>query len=106
MTDDAGTPPAGASPQSGAVDPDAERRVPADATPTRCPYCAEPFAREEYVTLHVGLQHGDRASDEEVAAFQSAYAGEREALRRFQLRALVALVVLYFGFLFAFSVFG
>lgn len=106
MTDDATPRPTDGSPQESAGDPDAERTVPPDATPVRCPYCAAPFAREAHVDLHVGLEHGDRASDEEVAAFQAAYEGEREALRRFQLRALVALVVLYFLFLFAFSVFG
>jgi hypothetical protein len=106
MTDDATPPPTDGPPQVGAGDPDADRRIPTDATPVRCPYCAAPFARDEYVELHVGLEHGDRASEAEVAAFQAAYEGEREALRRFQLRALVALVVLYFGFLFAFSVFG
>ena len=87
-------------------EPADERRVPPEATPHECPYCGTPFPRERACTLHVGLAHGDRATDDEVAAFQNAYRGEREGLRRFQLIALAVLVVLYFGFLFAFAVFA
>jgi hypothetical protein len=90
-----------------AVDRDpAETRVPADRTAHDCPYCGRPFPRQRAVTLHVGLDHGDSADDDEVAAFQNAYRDERDELRRFQLLALAVLVALYFGFLFAYAVFA
>jgi len=83
-----------------------ETAVPGDDAAATCPYCGRRFPRERAVTLHVGLDHGDAASDEEVAAFQSAYRDERDELRRFQLLALAVLIVVYFGFLFAFAVVG
>lgn len=80
--------------------------VPSGDEPSTCPYCRRRFPRERAVTLHVGLDHADRASESEVEAFQAAYREERPALRRFQLLALAVLVVLYFGFLFAFAILG
>jgi len=68
-----------------------------------CPYCDRPFAREEYRTLHVGLDHPDDCTESEVEAFQAAYREESEELRLFRLKAVGALVVLYFGFLFTYS---
>lgn len=83
-----------------------ETDVPPEDDPATCPYCGRRFPRERAVTLHVGLDHADEASDEEVEAFQAAYREERSALRRFQLLALAMLVVIYFGFLFAFAIVG
>jgi hypothetical protein len=85
---------------------EAATAVPAGDDPATCPYCGRQFPRERAVTLHVGLDHGDEASDEEVETFQAAYREERTELRRFQLLALAVLVVLYFGFLFAFATVG
>ncbi|WP_135820029.1 DUF7410 domain-containing protein [Halostella litorea] len=68
-----------------------------------CPYCGRPFAREEYRTLHVGLDHPDACTDAEVAAFREAYREESEDLRLFRLKAVGGLVLLYFGFLFTYS---
>jgi hypothetical protein len=83
-----------------------ETAVPDDAAAATCPYCGRRFPRERAVTLHVGLDHADEASDEEVESFQAAYRDERDDLRRFQLLALAVLIVVYFGFLFAFAIVG
>lgn len=93
-------------PDGTAVAGENERRVPPEERPHECPYCGTPFPRERAHTLHVGLEHGERATEDEVEAFQAAYRDERPGLRRFQLLALAVLVVLYFGFLFAFAVFA
>jgi len=97
----------GRSDASERYDPgDAAVRVPPDATAHECPYCGRPFPRERARTLHVGLDHPDRADDDEIEAFRAAYRDERDGLRRFQLLALAVLVALYFGFLFAYAVFA
>ncbi|WP_313694651.1 DUF7410 domain-containing protein [Halorarum halobium] len=79
--------------------------VPADATVYECPRCGAPFARERHRDLHVGLDHGD-LSEAERAAYDAASEGEAADLRRFQILALGALVLLYFGFLFTYAVAG
>jgi hypothetical protein len=83
-----------------------ETTVPEDATAHRCPYCDRPFAIEERVTLHVGLTHYDVCTDAEVDAFQSTYTAENEAIRRYRLKAAAVLIVVYFGFLMVYAVFG
>jgi hypothetical protein len=79
-----------------------------DAPPTEttydCNYCGRPFAREQYRTLHVGLDHHDECTEAEVEAFQDAYRDESEEIRLFRLKAIAALVLLYFGFLFTYSI--
>ncbi len=80
--------------------------VPDGEAAHECPYCGRPFPRERAVTLHVGLDHDERADDDEIEAFQGAYRDERDELRRFQLVALAVLVALYFGFLFAYAAFA
>jgi hypothetical protein len=70
-----------------------------------CPYCAEAFARERHRALHLGQAHGAVLSAEEHEAYETAAEAEREDLRLFRLKALAALVLVYFGFLilYAFS---
>ncbi|MBX0324624.1 C2H2-type zinc finger protein [Halomicroarcula sp. F13] len=70
--------------------------VPADAPAYECAYCDRPFAREEWLALHRGLDHPDELDDDEVAAFRAAYAEEEEELGTFRLQALGALVAIYF----------
>ncbi|MFT4890696.1 MAG: hypothetical protein ACI9YT_001614 [Halobacteriales archaeon] len=82
--------------------PDAD--VPPDASPVECPHCGRPFVRERHRDLHVGLHHGDVADDEELGAVGPALDAERTELRRFRLKALIVLVVLYFGLLFTYSI--
>lgn len=80
--------------------------VPTGETPERCRYCRAPLPDEETRTLHVGLEHPNEMSDAEREAFRERYAAEDDRLRSFQLRALLALVLLYFGFLFAYALFA
>ncbi|MBX0284816.1 C2H2-type zinc finger protein [Halomicroarcula sp. F28] len=70
--------------------------VPADAETYVCRYCGRPFAREEWLALHRGLDHPAQLDDDEVAAFRAAHEAEESALGNFRLRALGALVVIYF----------
>lgn len=77
-----------------------------EQTETECEYCARTFRRERYLALHRGLRHRDALSDGETAAFRDAREAERRGLRRFRLKALVAIVVLYFGLLMAYAVFA
>ncbi|WP_433624667.1 DUF7410 domain-containing protein [Halomicrococcus sp. NG-SE-24] len=81
-----------------------ETRVPADESPVECAYCGRPFPREEHLVLHRGLDHPDALDESEVEAFREAYDAENEELRLFRLKAVALLVLLYFGFLFTYSV--
>lgn len=85
------------------TDNSAASEGPPDGERYDCPYCGRPFAREEYRTLHVGLDHHEECTDEELAAFREAYRAESQELRLFRLKAIGALVLLYFGFLFTYS---
>ena len=78
--------------------------VPADATVHECPYCDRPFTREDRVALHVGLQHYDACTPAEEEAFETAYLAENAEIRRYRLKAAVALIVLYFGLLMVYAV--
>ncbi|PSQ43030.1 DNA-binding protein [Halobacteriales archaeon SW_7_68_16] len=78
--------------------------VPADADPAVCERCGRPTEDDTALALHRGLRHDDLDADER-DAFRAAYAAEGEELRLFRLRTIAALVVVYFGFLFAYSVF-
>jgi hypothetical protein len=78
--------------------------VPADETPADCPYCGRPFAREEYLTLHKGLDHYEDLSADEQEAFVEAYEAETEEIKLFRLKAVGLLVVIYFGFLFTYAI--
>ncbi|PSP72258.1 DNA-binding protein [Halobacteriales archaeon QS_3_64_16] len=72
----------------------------------RCEYCGRRFAESDLLALHRGLAHAGRLTDGEREAFETAYAGEEEGLRLFRLKALLALMALYFLLLFAYSIFG
>lgn len=74
--------------------------------PVECAYCGRRFADGDLLALHRGFEHPAAIDDEERAAFETAYAAEDEDLRLFRLKALLALIVLYFTLLFAYSVFG
>lgn len=80
--------------------------VPPTERPERCPYCEAPLPDGETRTLHVGLEHPNAMSEAEREAFREGYEAEGDRLRSFQLRALAALVLLYFGFLFTYALFA
>jgi hypothetical protein len=67
----------------------------------RCPRCNEPFHTERLRDLHLGYEHGGLDSAER-EAFEEAYREESAEIRRFRLKVIGALVVLYFGLLFVY----
>ncbi|MFB6143640.1 MAG: C2H2-type zinc finger protein [Halorientalis sp.] len=77
----------------------ADYEVPAGETPHRCARCGAPFADEQLLALHRGLEHAADLSATERTAHEEALEAEQAAVRRFRLVALGALVVLYFGLL-------
>ena len=76
----------------------------ADGAPFVCEYCGRPFVREEYLALHYGVDHDSPLDDERQAAFEAAREAEEATLRQFRLKALLALVLVYFGFLMLWAV--
>jgi hypothetical protein len=80
--------------------------VPDGASPVVCDRCGRPFPAERSLALHRAYDHPDGLTDAEREAAEAAYAVESDDLRRFRLLALAVVVALYFGFLFAYAVFG
>jgi hypothetical protein len=80
--------------------------VPEGETAYRCPYCGRAFAAERRVTLHVGLTHYDVCTDAEAEAFEEVYLAENQAIKRYRLKAAAVLILVYFGFLMVYAVFG
>lgn len=78
--------------------------VPDDGEAVRCRHCGAPFADDELLALHRGLDHPGDLSADERAAFETAYDAEQEEIRRFRLLALGVLVLLYFGLLMTYAV--
>lgn len=86
--------------------PDTDTEVPEDdQQPLLCPYCRRPFAREDLVALHAGLEHYEALTPLEREAYVDAYEAEETAIRKFRLKAIGALITVYFLFLFAYLVF-
>lgn len=73
--------------------------IPADADVQQCSYCNRPFGEHERLVLHRGLEHPDQLDADEQTAFEAAYEAETEALRRYQIIAIGAIVLLYFTLL-------
>lgn len=71
-----------------------------------CEYCGRRFATPRLLALHWGHRHDDRLTASERDAYRAAYEEETRTLRRYRIKAVAVLVVLYFGFLFAFALFG
>lgn len=81
--------------------------VPRNETPEdRCEYCGNPFPTSDRLVLHKGLKHPQLLDDEEEEAFLAARSDEEDELRTLRLKALGALVLLYFGFLFLYAIFA
>lgn len=77
--------------------------VPPEVDPVRCPECNHPFATERLCTIHRGMVHTETLDEAERRAFEEAYESESEQLRVFRLKALIALIVLYFVLLMAYA---
>lgn len=71
--------------------------------PAVCAYCGARFADDELLALHRGLEHEPELTDAERDAYRAAVDSERDDLRLFRLQSLVALVVIYFGFIFVYA---
>ncbi|WP_276255635.1 DUF7410 domain-containing protein [Halomontanus rarus] len=71
---------------------------------TRCPYCDRRFATEDRAALHGGIDHADRLDGTERAAYERAAEAEAATVRRFKLTVVLALVGIYFGFLFVYAI--
>ncbi|MWG33278.1 C2H2-type zinc finger protein [Halomarina oriensis] len=90
---------------SGSAEPTANDAVAVpEAGPFVCAHCGRPFAREAYLALHYGVDHDEPLDAERRAAFETAREEEEAALRQFRLKALLALVFTYFGFLMLWAV--
>jgi hypothetical protein len=77
--------------------------VPSGADPVRCERCGAPFTSDRHLALHRGLSHEGDLTEAEREAFAAAREAERADLRRFRIVALGVLVLVYFGFLFAYA---
>lgn len=83
--------------------PEIETHVPNDDSPARCRYCDRPFADDTLRSLHEGVAHYDELDADSRTDFAETYEAEQESIRLFRLKALAVLVVLYFGFLWAYT---
>jgi hypothetical protein len=70
----------------------------ADDNAAVCAYCGRPFVRETHLALHRGLDHPEAIDGTEREAFEEAHSDEQAAIRLFRLKAIFALVVIYFVF--------
>jgi len=105
MTDPSPTDAVGAADEAGRPNgDDTAYDVPSDETPARCEYCGRPFESSGLLALHRGRVHEAALTDEQRAAYEDAYAAESGQLQRFRLKALAALVLLYFGLLIVYAV--
>ena len=77
-----------------------------DSPADRCGYCGRPFLTTDRLILHKGLEHPQQLDDREEDAFLSVRADEEDELRTLRLKALGALVLLYFGLLFMYAIFA
>ncbi|MFC6717298.1 C2H2-type zinc finger protein [Natrialbaceae archaeon GCM10025810] len=84
--------------------PEARREDDDSRRPIRCPYCDRPFRTRRLRTLHAGLEHPERLTDDQREAFESASREDDAAIRRFRVKALGMVVLSYFSFLFVYAV--
>ncbi|GCF15634.1 hypothetical protein Harman_35690 [Haloarcula mannanilytica] len=75
-----------------------------DSPAGECDYCGHPFPTTDRLVLHKGLEHPQELDADEEDAFISARADEEDELRTLRLKALGALVLLYFGFLMLYAI--
>jgi hypothetical protein len=75
-----------------------------DSPAGTCEYCGHPFPTTDRLVLHKGLEHPQELDAGEEDAFLSARADEDDELRTLRLKALGALVLLYFGFVMLYAI--
>jgi hypothetical protein len=71
-----------------------------------CDTCGREFPTDRLLVLHRGVRHPSTLSTAERETYREVYLDEEDQIRSFRLRALVVLVVLYFGFLFLYAGFA
>lgn len=71
-----------------------------------CPYCGTGFPTANLREFHLWQRHAEELSDAERERITAAYEAEQTDLREFRMKALAALVLLYFGFLLAYAGFA
>ena len=86
-----------------AADAASDAEIRPDLPVYECEHCGRPFARRAWLALHRGQAHPGDLDDEAVEAVREAHADEEADLRRFRLKALGTLVVLYFGLLLVYA---
>ena len=84
--------------------PTYDTEVPPDESPVECSHCGRPLESERLLALHEGIDHWERLDDERREEFRETYRRENDDLRTFRLKMLGVLVVVYFAFLFVYSV--
>lgn len=77
--------------------------VPEGAEAHDCPYCVAVFPQEELRDLHVGIDHEDVATEDELETFEDRYERESNDVFIYHLKAIALVVVIYFVFLFAYG---
>lgn len=77
--------------------------VPPDAPAHDCPYCEAVLPEQELLELHVGVEHEDEATDDELEAFEDTFEGESNQVFIYHLKVIVMVVAIYFIFLFTYS---
>ena len=85
---------------------DLDRQTPPPEPPEEpavCSHCGARFVDDELLALHRGLGHDAELTEAEREAYADAVASERDDIRLFRLKALAALLVLYFGFIFVYA---
>ena len=79
--------------------------VPDGASPAgRCAYCDRPFPTARRLALHKGQVHAERLSAEEESAVERAEAAEEAAVKQLRLKAIMTLILMYFGLLFLYAI--
>jgi hypothetical protein len=74
-----------------------DAREPTGTDAVRCPYCGRPLRDAGLRALHVGEVHDDRWTAGEREAYERARDAETDALFRYHVKVVAALVVLVFG---------
>lgn len=70
----------------------------------RCPHCNRPFRTEHLYSLHLGENHPEVCSEEELKAYEVAYDAESHDLFTFHAKVVVALLLLFFAITYTYAI--
>ena len=91
------------APDTSGTTPRRVYEVPADAPSYDCPYCDAVLPEEELLDLHIGVEHEEDASEEELEAFEDTFERESNQVFIYHLKVISLVVAIYFAFLFTYS---